>query len=465
MSATRTLDRTRPPPSEDLRPLELPVFHRFRLSNGLKLLVAENSKLPEVSLRLILEAGAATEPAELGGVAELTGRLLSEGAAGRSALEMAAWLDRLGAAFAAGVGYDVSNLSMHFLSDVTDGALDYLRAVVREPAFDEAEVSRVRQERLDEIERHLDEPAVLADLRLLRTIYGDHPYGRPAGGDPETVAGLKAADVTGFHARRYAPDGAVLIACGAVNARAFRDAVEARFGDWKGPGGLGEPGDSLPEPRQPAGAPSAPGPLLIDREHSAQAEIRVGSVGMEYAAPDFFPATLANAILGGLFNSRINMNLREEKGWTYGARSSFQFRRGAGPFVVSTAVESQAAAGAFREILAEIRSLVDRPPDDDELRLAKNALTLSLPRQFETPSLVTRKVATQQIYALPDDYWETYVDRVESVTRDEIVDAARSRIAADSMTLLAVASAAEVGAALEELGDVRVERAEGIDGP
>ncbi len=453
MSTAGALDRTRPPPSEELRPLELPLFHRFRLDNGLKLLVAENRKLPEVSLRLILEAGAAAEQPELGGVAELTGRLLSEGAAGRSALEMAAWLDRLGAAFRASVGYDVASLSMHFLSDVSDGALDYLRAVVREPAFEEEEVARVRQERLDEIERHLDEPAVLADLRLIRTIYGGHPYGRPAGGVPETVASLGAAGVAGFHRERYVPDGAVLIACGALDARAFRDAVALRFDDWTG--AAGPAGLPAPSSEAPAG-----GLLLVDREHSAQAEIRVGRIGMEYAAPDFFAATLANAILGGLFNSRINMNLREDKGWTYGARSSFRFRRGAGPFVVSTAVESAAAAGAFREILAEIKSLVERPPDDDELRLAKNALTLSLPRQFETPSLVTGKVATQQIYELPEDYWETYVDRVEAVTPEEIVDAAGSRIPFESMTLLAVASAAEVRPMLEEVGDVSVENAE-----
>jgi predicted Zn-dependent peptidase len=430
MSTPGALDRTRPPTSEELRPLELPLFHRFRLDNGLKLLVAENPKLPEVSLRLILEAGAATEQPELGGVAELTGRLLSEGAAGRSALEMAAWLDRLGAAFGASVGYDVASLSMHFLSDVSDGALDYLRAVVREPAFEEEEVARVRQERLDEIERHLDEPAVLADLRLIRTIYGGHPYGRPAGGEPETVASLGAAGVAGFHAERYVPDGGVLIACGALDARAFRDAVASRFDDWTGAAGLSE----LPSPSNRA---SAGGLLLVDREHSAQAEIRVGRVGMEHAAPDFFPATLANAILGGLFNSRINMNLREDKGW-----------------------KSAAAAGAFREILAEIQSLVERPPEDDELRLAKNALTLSLPRQFETPSLVTRKVATQQIYELPEDYWETYVDRVEAVTSEEIVEAASSRIPSESMTLLAVASAAEVGPMLEEVRDVSVENAE-----
>ena len=200
--------------------------------------------------------------------------------------------------------------------------------------------------------------------------------------------------------------------------------------------------------------------MLVNREHSAQAEIRVGRVGLPYGGPDFFPATLANAVLGGLFNSRINMNLREDKGWTYGARSSFHFRRGAGPFVVSTAVASEAAAAAFREILAETRSLVERPPDDAELRLAKNALTLSLPRQFETPSLVSGKVATQQIYSLPDDYWETYVDRVEAVTRDDIMEVARSRLPAESMTLLTVASAEEVAPSLEEVGEVSVEVAE-----
>ena len=450
MSEAGVLDRTRPPPSEELRALELPRFRRFQLDNGMTIMVAEDSKLPEVSVRLVVEAGVAGEPADLGGVAELTGRLLSEGAGSRSAFEMAAWLDRLGAALNVGVGYDVATLSMHFLSDVTAGALDVLQAVVRSPTFDDAEVDRVRQERLDEIERQLDEPSVLADHRLIRQIYGAHPYGRPAGGERDTVAGLGSAEVRGFHASRYVPTGAVLIACGAVDGSAFRDAVERRFGDWSGGGAAG----ALPP--TPSSEPGR-GITLVDREHSAQAEVRVGRVGLPYQTPDFFAVTLANAILGGLFNSRINMNLREDKGWTYGARSSFHFRRGAGPFVVSTAVESPAAADTFREILAEMRKMVERPPDEEELRLAKNALTLSLPRQFETPSLITRKVATQEIYGLPEDYWESYVDRVEAVTREEVVEATRARMPADLMNLLAVASAAQVGPLLEELGEVTVE--------
>lgn len=447
------LDRRRPPPAGSPRPMELPAFQRFDLDNGLRILVAENHKLPEVSLRLIVEAGVAGEPPERGGVGALTGRLLTEGAGERSALEMAAWLDRLGAAFGAGVGYDVATLSMHFLSDVTGGALDFLRSVVREPAFESDEVSRVRQERLDEIERNLDEPSVLADHRLIRTIYGDHPYGRPAGGERETVAKLDAGAIRQFHRSRYSAEGAVLIVCGDVVGSALHDAVAERFGDW--PGGSEE---AAPLGDPPEVAPG--GPVLVDRPHSAQAEVRVGRIGLPYGGDDFFPATVANAILGGVFNSRINMNLREDKGWTYGARSSFHFRRGPGPFVISTAVESGAISGAFREIQAEIRGLVERPPDEAELGLAKNALTLSLPRQFETPSLVTGKVATQQIYALPAEYWETYVDRVEEVTREQVVEVTRSRLEPESMTLLAVAAESDVRPALEELGEVRVESAE-----
>ncbi len=457
MNGAGTLDRSRPPPAERLRPLELPVFHRFRLDNGMRLLLAENAKLPEISLRLVLEAGASSEPAGAAGVAALAGRLLRAGAGSRSALEMAEWLDRLGAAFHARVGYDVTNLSMHFLSDVTAGALDYLRAVVREPTFAAEEVARVRQERLDEIERDLDDPAVVADHGLIRRLYGGHRYGRPAAGDHDTVAGLTAESVRAFHAECYRPGGAVLIACGDLDARSLRTAVERRFGDWSGEAPRRELED-LPGHRPPGG------PNLIDRVHSAQAEVRVGRIGLPYDHADFFPATLANAILGGLFNSRINMNLREDKGWTYGARSTLHFRRGAGPFVIGAAVESGAVTGAFREILAEIRGLVERPPEAAELRLAKNALTLSLPRQFETPSLVTRKVVTQQVYGLPDDYWETYVDRVEAVTRDEVMEVARSSLPGDSMTLLAVAPAAEVASELESLGELTVEAA-GSPGP
>ena len=447
---TERVDRTRPPEPGDLPALELPDFRRFRLDNGLELLVAEARQLPEVSFRLVVEAGAVAEPDDAPGLAELTGRLLTEGAGGRSAPETAEWLDRLGASFRASTGYDVTSLNVHTLADVLDGTLDFLRAVVREPTFASSELSRVRAEAADELERERDEADVVADHTLIRAVYGGHRYGTPSAGRPETMRSLERAGVTEFHDRRYSAEDAAVVACGDVEAGRLRDALAERFGDW-------EPGEGRPTPSPPPGdAEEAGRVLVVDRPGSAQAEVRLGTVGLAYGGDAFFPALVGNAVLGGLFNSRINMNLREEKGWTYGATTSFHFRRVAGPFVAGAAVETGAAAAALSEILAEIRGMWERPPDDEELALARNNLVLSLPRRFETVSKVTSRVATRWIHGLPEDWWERYRERVEAVEREAAVASLRERLAPERMTGVVVAEADEVVPDLEERFD-RVE--------
>lgn len=436
-------DRSRPPEPGPLREIELPEFQRHRLSNGVPVWIAERHDLPEVSVRLIVEAGAVADPEGREGLAELTGRLLSEGTGERSAAEMARWLDRLGAGYSVSTGYDATLLSLHLVSDVLSGSLDYLRACVRDPAFEPDEVDRVRQERLDEIERDLDKPEVVADHALIRGVFSDHRYGIPADGVPGSVADLGRSDVTDFHRRAFGAEGAAFVVYGDVEAGAVVRGLEERFGDWRDGGGR-------VTPAPPPDAADAAGRVLVaDRSGSAQAEIRLGTVGTAYGAEDFYPSVVANAVLGGLFNSRVNMNLREEKGWTYGANTSFEFRRAPGPFIGSAAVETEAAGPALEEFLGEIRGMLERPPDEEELGLARNALTLSLPRQFETVSQVTRKVATRLVYDLPDDYWEVYRNRVEAVERDEVVELVRRRLEPERMVMVVAAAADEVVPDLE----------------
>lgn len=436
-------DRSRPPEAGDLPELELPEFRRFRLDNGLRLLVAEDPRLPEISLRLIVEAGAVAEPEGRRGAAELTSRLLTEGAGGRSATETAEWLDRLGASVNASAGYDVATLGVHTLPDVLDGTLDFLRAVVREPTFASREVARVRDELADELERERDEADAVADHALIRAIYGDHRYGTPSSGRPDRVRELGREEVAAFHERGYTAADAAVVACGDVDGERLRDALSRRFGDWHA--GRGRPRLSDP----PAGAEQAGRVLVVDRPGSAQAEIRLGTPGLAYGADDFFPALVGNAILGGLFNSRLNMNLREEKGWTYGASTSFEFRRSPGPFVAGAAVETGAAAAAVEEFRDEIRGMWEHPPDDGELELARNNLVLSLPRRFETVSHVTGKVATQVIHGLPEDWWSRYRERVEAVDRSSAVESLRSRLDPSRLVAVVVAEAEEVVPDLE----------------
>jgi len=452
VSGEATVDRSRPPRPEPPRELALPPVERFRLSSGVRVWVLEKPRLPEVSVRMVADAGAAVEPAERSGVAEITGRLLTEGAAGRSAMEVAEWLDRLGAGFSAAVTYDAALVSMHLLEDTLEESLDFLRAVVREPAFEAGEVERIRDERLDEIERDRDEPDTVADETLIASIYGSHPYGRPSGGLAPTVEKLDDEAVRSFHGSRYAADGAAFVVCGDVEARRVRRLLEERFGDLD----RGEASEGPPEtPDRPVAAGDT---VLVDRPGSAQAEIRIGGVGAPRSTEDYFDIKVMNAVLGGLFNSRMNMNLREEKGWTYGARTGFRHRRGAGPFVASAAVETGATAAALREMEKEMRGMAERPPEGEELELAKNNLTLSLPRKFETPSQVGRRLVTQLLYDLDEDYWERYRERVDAVTREQVAEAAERYLDPDGLVRVAVADADEVAGELEELGELEVRR-------
>lgn len=448
-------DRSRPPEPGELPPLELPDFRRFQLESGLDVWVAEDRQLPEVSVRLIVEAGAVAEDDGRRGTAELTSRLLTEGAGERSAPETAEWLDRLGASFQASAGYDVTSLNLHTLSDVLDGTLDFLRAVAREPAFAPDELKRVRAETADELERERDEADVVADHALIRAVYGDHRYGTPSAGEPETVRSLDRDAVTGFHGRRYGAAGAAVVACGDVDPAALRDALAERFGDWEAGEGR------TPPPAPPEEAGDAGRVLVVDRPASAQAEVRLGTVGLARGDEGFFPALVGNAVLGGLFNSRVNMNLREEKGWTYGASTSLHFRRVAGPFVAGAAVETEAAGPALSEFLDEIRGMWERPPDDEELALARNSLVLSLPRRFETVSQVTSQVATLLVHDLPEDWWSGYRDRVEAVGRDDAVEALRRLLAPERLTAVVVAAADEVVPDLED----RFDRVEVVPAP
>lgn len=450
------VDRSRPPGPARAPELRLPECERFRLSNGLKVWVLETHRLPEVSIRMLLDAGAVLEEPRRSGVAELTGELLTEGAGGRSALEVAEWLDRLGAGFGVSVGYDAALVSMHLLAETVEEGLDFLRTVVRAPEFSDEEVARVRKERVDEIERDRDEPSTVADEALIAAVYGEHAYGRPSGGLHPTVASLDRDAVREFHAERYVASGSAVVVCGDVDAGEVRRGLEARFGDL-------ESGEAAPLPEPPDPRPAAEADtVLVHRPRSAQSELRVGAVGLTRDHGDYYRAKILEGVLGGLFNSRLNMNLREEKGWTYGVRTSFDFRRLPGPFVGSVAVETGATAAAFREFDREIRGIVEEPPTEDEMRLAKNALTLSLPRQFETAGQISRKAATQALYGLEPDYWERYTARVEAVDRDEVVEAAREYLEADRLVRVAVGDADEVAAGLEELGSLEVREPEAL---
>jgi zinc protease len=323
---------------------------------------------------------------------------------------------------------------------VFDDALDIMTEVITEPAFETSEVDRLRDERLDEIAAGLDEPRMVAGLRANEAIFGGHPYGVRAGGVDETVRRIDSETLRAFHACRYRPNEGTLIIVGDLPDS------KSTLGRWEGQGGeRAVVGEAASLASRRIWAVDWPGP---------QSEIRIGDVAIARSDPDYAPAMIMNAILGGLFSSRINMNLREDKGWTYGAGSRVEARKLRGPFLVTTAVDSRASAGAVKEILGEMERMKSDPASEEEMELAINSLTLSLPRLFETVGQVSGRIAHLVLHSLPDDYWETYADMIRSVTCEDVQRIAERVLDTDRSAVVVVGPIEEFRSELESLGPV-----------
>ena len=420
--------------------------HRSRLDNGMGVAWVRRDRLPGVSLSLVLPVGADSTGVECAGTASLVGKLLPEGAAGRSAREMALWIDGLGAHVGVAVGYDAIILSVNTLSDLLEDVLEVLAAVALAPDFLPAEVERCRGERLDAIRRLKDDPADVAADVLAELMYGTHPYGRLARGRVASVERLGREDLVKFHLDTFAPGAATLVACGDLPEH-FPELVERRFGSWRGTApAMGSP--------DVVSVPETTGIVLVDRPGSHQSVIRIAGIGLRRGHPEEPSARVMNAILGGLFNSRINLNLREDKGWTYGARSTLSLRRSAGPLTMRAAVETAVTADAVGELLGETLGLREAPPSEAEMETAAGALTRSLPLRFERNGQIAGSLADQVVYGLPDDYWTNFPGVIESVSRSDVHDIAARLLEPAVLTILVVGDKDAVRTELEALGPV-----------
>ncbi len=442
-----SLDRTRAPEAGPPRDPVIPAPRRARLDNGVRLAWVQRSHLPEVALSLVLPAGADAHPPESAGLASLMAKVLPEGAAGRTARDMAIWVDGLGAHLGVAVGYDAMVVRLHTLSEHLEEGLDVLAAGALEPAFLEAEVERCRAERLDAIRRYRDEPTEVAANVLAELLYADRPYGRLTRGRLNTVSGIDRRNLVAFHENRFSPEAATLVGCGDLPDE-FAALVSSRFGDWSG-----APVDSRP----PAAISTAdsPGIVLVDRPGSGQSEIRIGGIGIRRNDEREIAARVTNAILGGLFNSRLNMNLREDKGWTYGARSSLALRRSPGPITLRAAVETAVTANAVSEMMGEIEGLRAAPPAEAEMDTARGALTRSLPLRFQTNGQIASTLVEQSVYGLEDDYWSSFPAWIEGVSAEQVRETAVDLLDPRSLAVLVVGDAGAVRSGLERLGPVR----------
>ena len=453
--ATTTRTPTRPPTARPApaapRSYHFPRFEQRRLANGLRVVVAPVTKLPLVTAVALIEAGATQEPVGKEGVATLTAQMLLEGAAGLDGAALADRFERIGASVEAYADWDVAAVTLSALSTRLPESLALVRDLLRAPTFPEREVARLRDERLAELLQQLAEPRGLADEQFSHVVYEPKArYAMPADGETNTVGALTADDVRAFYAARYQPAAVTLVFAGDVTMDQVVALVEPLFGDWSG---------KPTSDRRSAIDAAQPGRLLrvVAKSDAPQSEVRVGHVGLPRSTRDYFDVLVMNAVLGGLFSSRINLNLREAHGYTYGAFSAFDWRRGAGPFVVNTAVKSDVTGDAVREILSEIERIRREEIGEDELTLATSYLDGVFPIRYETTGAIAGALASLVIHGLPDDYYDRYRERVRGVTTAGVLRAAKEHLHPDRLRVLVVGDPAVVTAPLSEVMEMKAD--------
>jgi predicted Zn-dependent peptidase len=446
------VDRTRLPEIGDARPFRFPDIRKASLPNGLRVWTVEHRSVPVATFVLLVTVGSAADPLDRPGLASLTGDMLDEGAGGRSAIEVHDALARIGAAFDTEVGPDAAILTLTTLARFRRRGLDLLADLVLRPQFDAHEFERVRQLRANRLRQLRDLPPALADRAFASLLYGDHPYGHLAIGTEEALQQIALEEVRRFHTRAYRPAMATLVAVGDATHAELLDDAAAAFGDWHDEAADEDLAISLSRAIEaPIGAQARL--ALVDRPGAAQSELRIGHVAAPRSTPDYHALVLLNMVLGGQFVSRINMNLREDKGYTYGARTSFDFRRGPGPFQLQVSVQTAVTGDAIREAISELEGIcTDRPVTAAELELARAALTRGYPRNFETAEQIARSTAQLALYGLPGDYFERFVPTVLLLELDEVTRAARQHLHPSRLTTLIVGDRTVVGPGLSPLG-------------
>jgi len=439
------IDRTQLPEPGPTRPFPFPAIEKSTLPNGLRIWTVTHTQVPLVAFTLLVRRGGSSDPAGKEGLAAVTADMLDEGSGERSAIEMHEALARLGAQFDTDIGSDATVASVTVLSRFAARALALLSDIVARPAIRESDFTRVRQLRLHRLTQLRDMPGAVADRAFLKLLYGAHPYGHSPIGIETSLAAMDVEDVRAFHARAIRPSAATLIAVGDCDHAGIARLAGDTFADWSGPGDAEvTAGGSLPQ---------AARLNVVPRPRAPQSELRIGQVAVGRDSPDYHALVVANTILGGQFVSRINLNLRENKGLTYGARSAFDFRRLSGPFILQASVQTTGTARAIEESIGEIAGIRGpRPVSAEELALGIAALTRGYARSFETGEQIGRAALQLALYDLPDDYYEQFVPRIERVTSDDVSRVMQRHLDPARLTTLVVGDFDVVRQDLDRLG-------------
>ncbi len=436
--------RAKPPKAEPASAFLAPVPQRMTLPNGLTVLVVEQHKLPVVAANLVVLSGSDANPPDKPGLASFTADMLDEGTGKRSTLELADDIAQIGAQLSSASSSDSSSVSVRVLKKNIDPAFELLSDVALDPAFAQNELDRVRKQRLVQLLQLRDNPNQLASRVFYRVVFGSkHPYGNIDLGTEESNKGITREELQSFWKTSYVPANAALVIAGDITASEARALAEKYFGKWQGT----KPASKL----EAASNALTRHIVIVDKPGAPQTQIRVGQIGLARNDPDYVPVSVMNAALGGNFSSRINLNLREKHGYTYGAFSVFSYRRVPGPFFIGGGIRTDATAPAVREVFNEVERLRSEPVTPEELALAKDSIARSLPGLFETTVSTASTIGSLFVYNLPLDYYRSLPAKIDAVTAADVQQMAKKYLTPESMVVVAVGDRAKIEPELKKL--------------
>jgi predicted Zn-dependent peptidase len=442
--------------------VKLPAIQKRALSNRMPVWIVERHGVPVVHVNLIVLSGTGDDPPGKYGIASLTASLLTEGAGSRSALEVADAVDFLGADLVTNSSSDASAVRLNVPVARLGDALPIMADVAMRPTFPQAELDRQKAERLTNIIQARDDPASIDQLGFARVVYGTTlRYGTAQAGTAQTIQAFTVDDVRSFYRAAYQPGNAALIVVGDITPDGVMPMLESNFGKWQGTGVTAPHVTFTPPP-----LPATRQVYIIDKKGAPQSQVRIGWVGVARSTPDYFPIAVMNNALGGSFSSRLNLNLREKHGYTYGAQSQFDMRLGAGPVVAAAGIQTDKTADALKEFFIELNG-IRQPLPADELARDKHYISLRYPLGFETTGDIAQRLEQALVYHFPDDYFATYVPKIEAVTAAEVQRVAQKYIVPDKFAVVIAGdrAAIEPGIRALNLGPIKILTIDDVFGP
>jgi len=440
------LDRTIKPKAGPPKDVKFPGFFETTLPNGINVIVVKDEKFPIVSSRFVFKAGAFFDRDKYG-ISSFTSEMLTKGTLSRSALQIADEIDYHGAFLSSGSDFDATFVSCYSLKKYFDKIFDITADVILNPVFAEDEINRLREQKISSIISYKDEGDYLASRIFKKNVYKHLPYAKPLEGTEKTLPAFTREDMQTFYSTYYKPNNLIAAFVGDIDEAKALKMVEEKFGSMTGKFNFDYDvkEESINTERKV---------FIVKKPGAVQSSLKVGHLAFKRNVPDYIPASVMNTLLGGGFTSRINKNLREVNGFTYGAKSFFDWKKYSGDFAVETEVGNTLTAPAVKEMIFEINKMKDEYVTDDELTSIKNYLTGNFPLQLETPNAIASKVISLKIYDIEKDYFNTYISKVNEVTKEDVNNAAKKYLHPESLTIAIGGNPDEIKKDMEQFGAV-----------